>query len=93
MINNKLAYASDISLFYNKDLKLLKKLDYLIIDCLWFKKHSAHFNLDDVLNLVRIIKPKKTILTNMHTDFDYNQIKKSLPKNIIPGFDGLTLIL
>ena len=93
LINNKLAYASDISLFYNKDLKLLKKLDYFIIDCLWYKKHSAHFNLDDILNLVKIIKPKKTILTNMHTDIDYVQIKKLLPKNIIPGFDGLTLTL
>ena len=93
LINNKIAYASDISLFYNKDLKLLKKLDYFIIDCLWYKKHSAHFNLDDVLNLVKIIKPKKTILTNMHTDLDYNEIKKLLPKNIVPGFDGMTFVL
>ena len=93
LINNKIAYASDISLFYNKDLKLLKKLDYFIIDCLWYKKHSAHFNLDDVLNLVRVIKPKKTILTNMHTDLDYNEIKKLLPKNIVPGFDGMTFVL
>ena len=34
LINKKLAYASDISLFYKKDYKKLTKLDYLIIDCL-----------------------------------------------------------
>ena len=50
LINKKLAYASDISLFYKKDYKKLNKLDYLIIDCLWYKKHSAHFNLDQVIN-------------------------------------------
>ena len=34
LINKKLAYASDISLFYKKDYNKLKDLDYLIIDCL-----------------------------------------------------------
>ena len=93
LINNKLAYASDISLIYQKDLKLFKKLNYFVIDCLWLKKHPAHFNLDQVLGIVKIIKPKKTILTNMHMDLDYEQLKKILPKNIIPGFDGMTVTL
>ena len=93
LINKKLAYASDISLFYKKDHKRLKKLDYLIIDCLWYKKHPAHFNLEQVLDLNRVLSPKKTILTNMHTDLDYNQLKKKLPKNIVPGYDGMTVNL
>jgi len=91
LINNKLAYASDISLIYKKDLKLLKDLDYFIIDCLWYKFHPAHFNLDQVLNIVKMIKPKKTILTNMHNDLDYNHLLKILPNNIVPGYDGLTV--
>ena len=93
LINKRLAYASDISLFYKKDYKRLMKLDFLIIDCLWYKKHSAHFNLSQVLELVSFLKPKKTILTNMHSDLDYDQLKKKLPKNVIPGFDGLSAIL
>ena len=93
LINKKLAYASDISLFYEKDYKKLKKLDYLIVDCLWYRKHSAHFNLNQVLDLVKLLSPKKTILTNMHSDLDYNQLKKKLPKNIQPGFDGMTVNL
>ena len=93
IINKKLAYASDISLFFEKDYKKLKNLKYLIIDCLWYKNHSAHFNLDQVLELVKILSPKKTILTNMHSDLDYLQLKKKLPNNIIPGFDGMTVKL
>ena len=93
LINKRLAYASDISLFYKKDYKKLTKLDYLIIDCLWYRNHSAHFNLNQVIELVKIISPKKTILTNMHSDFDYDQLKKNLPKNIIPGYDGISVTL
>ena len=93
LINKKLAYASDISLFYKKDYKKLTKLDYLIVDCLWYRKHSAHFNLDQVLDLVKILLPKKTILTNMHSDLDYDHLKKILPKNIVPGYDGMTVNL
>jgi phosphoribosyl 1,2-cyclic phosphate phosphodiesterase len=93
LIDRKLAYASDISLFYKKDYKKLMKLNYLIIDCLWYRNHSAHFNLDQVLELVKILKPKKTILTNMHSDLDYSKLKKILPKNIIPGFDGMIIRL
>tara|TARA_B100000795_G_C22760882_1_gene423543 strand:+ start:467 stop:1240 length:774 start_codon:yes stop_codon:yes gene_type:complete len=93
LLNDKLAYASDISLFYKKDLVLLKKLKYLVVDCLWHKKHPAHFNLKDVLDIVKIIKPKKTILTNMHSDLDYTLLKNVLPKNVTPGFDGMTVTL
>jgi phosphoribosyl 1,2-cyclic phosphate phosphodiesterase len=93
LVNKKLAYASDISAFYKKDYKKLMKLDYLVIDCLWYKQHSAHFNLDQVLSLVKILLPKKVILTNMHTDLDYDQLRKILPKNIVPGYDGMTINL
>tara|TARA_B110000196_G_scaffold159043_1_gene136823 strand:+ start:4559 stop:5332 length:774 start_codon:yes stop_codon:yes gene_type:complete len=93
IINKKLAYASDISLIYKKDLNLFKKLDYFIVDCLWYKTHYTHYNLEQVLKLVKIINPKKTILTNMHSDLDYDVLKKNLPRNIVPAFDGMTIRL
>ena len=93
IINNKLAYASDVNKIYNKDLHNFKNLKFFIVDCLKFLKHPSHFNLDEVINLLEIIKPKKTILTNLHSDFDYNYLVKILPKNVIPAHDGLTLNL
>ena len=93
LVNKKLAYASDTNLFYKKDYKKLQKLDYLVIDCLMYKHHSSHFNLSQVLDLVKILSPRKTILTNMHTDIDYDEVIKKLPRNIIPGYDGMTVNL
>ena len=78
-------------MFYKKDLKYFKDLKYLIIDCLRFKKHPSHFNLEDVIKINSILKPKKIILTNLHSDLDYNRLLNILPNNIIPGYDGLNV--
>ena len=91
IINNKCAYASDVNHIYEKDLKLFFKIDKLIIDCLRFKSHPSHYNLDEILKLIKYIKPKKTILTNLNTDLDYNNLLNFLPKNVIPAYDGMTI--
>ena len=80
IINDKCAYAPDVNKIDDKDLKHLKNLKYLIVDCLRYNFHPTHFNLDDVLNLIFKIKPKKTILTNLSNEIDYNEIKQKLPK-------------
>jgi|TARA_B110000444_G_C18798885_1_gene576362 phosphoribosyl 1,2-cyclic phosphate phosphodiesterase len=87
---NKIAYLSDCNNIDKKNIKYLENLNYLIIDCLRFKKHPSHFNLSDVLILVKNLNPQKTILTNLHVDFDYKKLKSILPKNIIPAYDGLS---
>tara|TARA_B100000780_G_scaffold266826_1_gene223372 strand:+ start:621 stop:1394 length:774 start_codon:yes stop_codon:yes gene_type:complete len=92
IINKKIAYVSDANEIYLKDLRYFKKLKYLIIDCLRIEKHPSHFSLNEIINLSNKLKPKKTILTNLHTDLDYNHLIKILPKNIIPGFDGLSIV-
>jgi len=93
IINKKLAYISDVSKILSSDFRYFKNLEYLIIDCLWYKYHPSHFNLDTALNMVKIFKPKKTILTNLHTDLDYKELKTRLPKNVIPAYDGLSVRL
>ncbi len=92
IINNKCAYVSDANKIYKKDLSNFFKLKYFIVDCLRYDQHYSHFCLKDVLNLVKIIKPKKTILTNLNNEMDYNNLKKKLPLNIVPAYDGMTLL-
>jgi phosphoribosyl 1,2-cyclic phosphate phosphodiesterase len=93
IIDKKLAYISDVSKIHKKDYPYFKNLKYLIIDCLWYRYHPSHFNLETSLEIIKKFSPKKAILTNLHTDIDYNEIKKKLPKNIIPAYDGLTINL
>ena len=91
IINKKIAYMPDANEIYPKDLKKFENLKYLIIDCLRYKKHPSHFNIDDILKLNLILKPKKMILTNLHSDLDYQKLLNILPINIKPAYDGLSL--
>ena len=93
IINNKLAYASDVSFINKKNYLNLKKLKYFVVDCLREEAHPSHFNLENVLQLIKEIKPKYTILTNLHSSLDYEKLKKKLPKSIIPAHDGMKLIV
>jgi len=89
-IFDKIAYISDCNGISNRFLNKLKGLNYLIIDCLRKKKHPSHFNFDEAIKLIQKVSPKKSILTNLHTELDYFKLKKNLPKNIVPAFDGLS---
>jgi len=92
-IFEKTAYISDsndLSIIKSKELQNLK---YLIIDCLKIKKHPSHFNLKESLYVHQCLKPKKTILTNLHYDLDYDSLLRKLPPNVVPAYDGFTLNL
>ena len=91
VINKKIAYLPDANKIYDKDIKIFKNLDYLIIDCLRYKKHPSHFNLDDILRINKLLNSKKVILTNLHSDLDYDELSDILPNNIKPAYDGLKL--
>ena len=86
----KVAYISDCNKIPKESFKNLYNLEYLVIDCLKMDKHPSHFNYHDALKLIKLVQPKKTILTNLHTDLDYDYLKKKLPSNILPAYDGLS---
>ena len=93
IIDKKLAYISDISDISNKDFKYFKNLKYLIIDCLWYNFHPSHFNLEKSLFFIKKFKPSRAILTNLSPVLDYDELKKLLPKKVMPAYDGLTISL
>jgi len=90
-IFEKTAYLSDCSDISNSALNQLRGLKYLIIDCLKIKEHPSHLNLNKALFISSFLKAKKTILTNLHHDLDYNYLLNKLPSNVIPAYDGLRL--
>ena len=93
VINKKLAYASDVSFISRDYYKNISKLKYFVVDCLREEPHPSHYNLDKILHLISEIKPKYTILTNLHSSLDYNILKKKLPKFVYPAYDGMKLII
>ena len=66
----------------------LKGLDLLIIDALRYTPHPSHAHLEQTLEWISVLKPRRAVLTNLHVDFDYQTLKAELPEGVEPAFDG-----
>lgn len=88
---NGLVYSSDVKDFPGDSRHLLEDIDIWILDALRLTPHPSHFSLEDSLAWIERIEPKRTILTNMHVDLDYDTLMRTLPENVVPAYDGMTL--
>lgn len=88
-----LAYAPDVSLMPDAAKARLKGLDLLILDALRDTPHPSHFSVSESLALIEELRPRRAILTNLHTDLDYRRLETTLPPGVIPAHDGLTVTL
>ena len=87
------AYTPDVSDLPPSAVAALQDLDLWIIDALRPAPHPTHFSLAEALLWIERLKPKRAVLTNMHTDMDYGRLAASLPGAVTPAYDGLTLRL
>jgi phosphoribosyl 1,2-cyclic phosphate phosphodiesterase len=83
------AYSADIKSLPDESLNAMAGLDIWIVDALRKSPHPSHFNLDEALDWIGRVKPKRAILTNLHTDMDCAALKSQLPPHIEPGYDGM----
>jgi len=85
------AYSADIKSMPADSLAAMAGLDVWIVDALRKAPHPSHFNLDEALEWIARVKPKRAILTNLHSDMDYATLRASLPAGVEPGYDGMTI--
>ncbi|MDP3255967.1 MAG: MBL fold metallo-hydrolase [Bosea sp. (in: a-proteobacteria)] len=84
-----IGYLPDVSLIPPPARAALQDLDVLILDCLRETPHPSHFNLDQSLAAIAELRPRRAILTNLHSDLDYNRLRNRLPPEIDVAFDGM----
>lgn len=85
------AYTPDVSDIPPESQKQLEGLDVWIVDALRYRRHPSHLTVVEALGWIERLKPKRAILTNLHTDLDYAKLAGELPDNVAPAFDGLTV--
>jgi phosphoribosyl 1,2-cyclic phosphate phosphodiesterase len=84
-----MAYSPDVADIPAASVAALEGIELWIVDALWYRPHPSHFHLDLTLQWIDRIKPKRAILTNMHSDLDYEKLRARLPPNIVPAYDGM----
>jgi len=85
------AYSSDLVGLPDDSIPVLAGLDLWIVDALRYKPHPSHFSVDDALAWIARLAPRRAVLTNLHSDLDYNDLSARLPSHIEPAYDGLQI--
>ena len=88
-----LAYCCDLSGLPDESIDALAGLDVWIVDALRYAPHPSHFSVTDALLWIERIRPKRAILTNLHSDLDYEELRRRLPSHVEPAYDGLRVVL
>lgn len=89
-----LAYLTDVKTIEKEEIKKLQGLDVLIVSALRIEPHQSHFNLEEALEFINLIKPKKAYLTHIsHMLGFHDDVQQILPENVFLAYDNLELNL
>ena len=87
------AYTPDLNAIPKESRAFLEGLDLWIVDALRYTPHPSHFCLSETLDWIARLQPRRAVLTNLHTDLDFERLRSELPPNVEPAFDGMKLLL
>jgi len=86
------AYITDANYISEEEMEKLIGVKYLVINALRKEKHISHFTLEQALQLIRQLSPKRAYLTHLsHQMGLHADVQKELPANVLVGYDGLVV--
>ncbi|MDD3837722.1 MAG: MBL fold metallo-hydrolase [Phenylobacterium sp.] len=85
------AYSSDVVGLDEAAFETLAGVEVWIVDALRWRPHPTHAHVERALEWIARVKPQRAILTNLHIDLDYNDLKAQLPQGVEPAYDGLVI--
>ncbi|WP_338733761.1 MBL fold metallo-hydrolase [Mangrovimonas cancribranchiae] len=89
---NKFAYLTDMKFIANEELEKLNGVDVLVVNALRLTPHPAHFNLEEAMELIEKVNPKKAYLTHIsHLLGFHDDVEANLPDHISLAYDNLKI--
>lgn len=88
----KLAYLTDFNAISDSELQKLEGVECLVVNALRWTEHNSHFSVDQALDIVRRVAPKRAFLTHMsHNIGLYTEAEKRVPPGVQFAYDGLKI--
>jgi len=84
-----MAYLTDVSEITDSSLMMLQGLDVLMLDCLRYKPHYTHINVEQSLAYASHINADNTYLIHMTHEIEYEALTQTLPPKVHVAYDGL----
>lgn len=89
-----LGYVTDGKSIPPEALDVLKGVDTLVINALWWgNPHPTHFNIEEAIHAARTIGARETWLVHLTHRVLHEELERDLPDGIRPAWDGLTIDL
>ncbi len=85
------AYLTDHSQIPESSFAKLDDLDILFLDALRHKPHPTHSTIENSLQIVERVKPKRAFFTHICHDLAHEATNSSLPAHVRLSYDGLKL--
>ena len=87
-------YITDAKTIDDTEVNKLKGVKVLVINALRIESHHSHFNLEEALAFIEIVKPQKAYLTHIsHLLGFHEDVQQSLPDNVYLAYDNLQLTI
>lgn len=91
---DKFAYLTDVKEVSDDEIEKLKDLDVLVVNALREESHPTHFNLQEALDFIKIVQPKKAYLTHVsHVLGFHEEVQQKLPENVYLAYDNLIITI
>ncbi len=87
----RFGYSTDVAILDDAAFAALAGVDTWVVDCFQRQPHKTHANLEQVLGWVERLQPRRVVLTHMGYDIDWLWMKRRLPPQIEPAYDGMLL--
>jgi phosphoribosyl 1,2-cyclic phosphate phosphodiesterase len=86
------AYITDAKTIADEEIDKLKDIDVLVINALRHHVHPSHFNLEEALQFIELVKPKTAYLTHLsHQMGEHAAVETTLPPYVRIAYDGLVI--
>jgi phosphoribosyl 1,2-cyclic phosphate phosphodiesterase len=85
-------YLTDVKTIEALEMEKLKNVEVLVINALRFEPHNTHFNIEEAINFINLVQPKKAYLTHIsHILGLHEEVQKQLPENVFLAYDNLEI--
>lgn len=87
-------YMTDVKTISPGEAEKLKGLKVLVVSALRKEPHNTHFNLEEALEFIQVIKPERAYLTHISHHMGFHaEVSEKLPENVYLAYDNLQITI
>lgn len=88
------AYLTDVKTIAGTEIEKLRNLKVLVVNALREEPHETHFNLQEALDFIHLVRPERAYLTHVSHKMGFHaDVQERLPANVFLAHDNLEITI